>query len=176
MTKRNRQRIKERNSDEEIEIIGFIKVILVVIVCIAGIYLFTRIFVTKDLLNKDKKEDEVAEEAKINYDFMNLGMMFNRPYTEYYALLYDADASNAGYYTSVGSNYAGSEKSIKIYFVDLNSPFNQAYVSEETNPAAKTASELKVKFPTLIKIKNGKIVKYLEDKDKITEELKVTEK
>ena len=39
---------------------------------------------------------------------------------------------------------------------------NLKYVSNESNKNAKTLEELKVKAPTVIKIKDGKIEKYYE--------------
>lgn len=174
MTKRNRDRIKN-SGEETIEVVQFIKVLLIVIILLAGVYLFTRIFVTKDLFNKndDTNESESGEEVDINYDYINLGTIFNRPYNEYYVVIYDSEESEDGYYLSTGTNYKSSDDAIKIYFADLASPFNSSYESDESNSNATNATELKIKRGTLIKIKNGKITKYLEGKDAITKELEV---
>ena len=48
---------------------------------------------------------------------------------------------------------------------------NAKYKSEFGNPKAIRPSELKIAVPTLIKIKNGSIVKYLESIDDIESEL-----
>ena len=48
---------------------------------------------------------------------------------------------------------------------------NASNKGEKGNPSASNPSELVINGPTLIKIKDGRIVKYLEDLDKIKEEL-----
>ena len=60
---------------------------------------------------------------------------------------------------------------IKVYKVDLSKPENKVFKSEESNKNAKRASELKINDVTLIRIKNGKIVNYIESSAKIEEYL-----
>ena len=61
----------------------------------------------------------------------------------------------------------------KIYQLDLNDGFNKKYKSETSNPDAKSINELKFGKLTLIKVKNGNIVKYIENKDDIRSELNI---
>lgn len=72
------------------------------------------------------------------------------------------------------NKYMDKEKSNKVYFCDLSNELNKKYYvgeDKDSNPNATTSSELAFKDLTLIKIKNGKIVKYLETLDTIKTEL-----
>lgn len=158
-------------TEEQKEIIRLFVIIFVIIVLVVGIYFLTRIFVTKDLKNDKTEETPVAS---INYDVTIIGELFNRPYTEYYALVYDSTSVSANKYQAVYSSYATKEEKdkTKLYYIDLSNVMNESYYSEEeSNPKATNLSELKLGDFTLIKIKKGKIVKYLEDYDAIRTEL-----
>ena len=56
---------------EQIELKNFILVILVVVICVAGLYLVTRAFVTKDLIPKEEEQTVIAGE--VNYDVAIIG-------------------------------------------------------------------------------------------------------
>jgi hypothetical protein len=51
-TKKVNNKVTYRTSEQD-EMIKFVIVILVVLLCVGGIYLFTRAFVTKDLFTKN---------------------------------------------------------------------------------------------------------------------------
>ena len=158
--------------DEGQEIIRFVKVLLVVTVLVVGIYFFTRAFVTKDLFEDKKPSDAETNETVIDYNAIVLGSTFNRPYDEYYVFVYDNDDSDVSYYFAILSKYTGKTDSLKVYYADLGSPINKNFFNkEESNPKALKASELKISGTTLIKIKDGKIVKYAETKSLIESEL-----
>ena len=56
----------------------------------------------------------------------------------------------------------------RIYTVDLSDALNKPFVSsEESNPDASNASELKVKNPTLIVFEGGRINEYVEGFDSV---------
>ena len=48
----NSSKVNYRTSEQD-EMIKFVIVILVVLLCVGGIYLFTRAFITKDLFKED---------------------------------------------------------------------------------------------------------------------------
>ena len=59
-----------------------------------------------------------------------------------------------------------------MYYIDLSNKLNESYYSEEeSNPKATNIKELKLGDFTLIKVKDGKIVKYLEDEKEVKKEL-----
>jgi len=176
-----RRKIKEKKDlitpgTERDEIVRFARTLGIVILILVAAYFFTRIFVTKDLFDSQKNngEEEVIPPPNINYDITALGAMFTRPYREYYVFIFSSEHRQAYYFQIIMENYMFEEDSTKLYFADLNSPFNQSFHSEESNPKATNALDLKVGDVTLIKIRNGRIIRFLEDIDEIVKELEVS--
>ena len=70
------------------------------------------------------------------------------------------------------------EDVLPIFIVDLSNKFNEDIIvskDEETNPNAQKYAELKVSNPTLIRVKDGKNIKYYEGEkvvDKLSREIK----
>jgi len=173
MKNENTKKLKQEKyrTEEQETIIRFVRVLLIVIIFILLVYFATRIFVKKDLV-KDNKETSVTE---VSYRKMVFGTLLNRPYDEYYAVAYSGTDNKAYYYTSIVDNYAKGSKSLYVYFIDLDDYMNKDYIAVDgkTNKHAKTISELKVGDLTLLKIKNGEIVKYLENIDDIRNEFAI---
>lgn len=114
-------------------------------------------------------EAPAVEEEEIAYDTALIGTMFNRPEKVYYVALDNYGEDNLDmYFKYLVNNYAGETP---IYKVDMSIGANSKYVSETGNPNAKNIEDLAIKVPTLIKIKNGKIISYIEDINKIKKEL-----
>ena len=171
--KKNINKIKEEKyrTEEQQELLRFIKILVIVVVFILAIYFVTKIFVRKELTN-DNKETNVTE---VDYSKMVFGTMLNRPYEEYYVLAYSSEDNKANYYGALGDSYATQENSLNIYYIDLDDSLNKEFIAEDgkTNPKAKSIDELSVGDITLIKIKDSKIVKYIEDVEEIKSELSI---
>lgn len=165
------KKIKKVKTEEQAEIIKFIIILIVVVALVVGIYFFTKKFVTKD----EEKNETQEVTGTVNYNVTIIGTLLNRPYDEYYALIYDSTSNKAAKYQGIYSSFvSGPESTTKMYYIDLSNKLNELYYSEEeTNPKATTISELKLGDFTLIKVKDGKISKYLEDEDAIKKELKL---
>ena len=161
--------VKVRSESEE-EIRRFIIILIVIIIIVVGIY-----FLSKVIVDKRESENLTSDSVtgEINYDILNIGMILNRPYSEYYVMLYNSDDTEAIYYSSILTNYTHSENPLKIYFCDLGNSLNSKYVSTDgnSNSKATTIDEFSFGKITLLKIKNGKIVSYVDDIDKIIVEL-----
>lgn len=155
-------------TEEQAVIKKFTIIVLVLIILITGVYFFTRAFVTKDL----NKEEENKTEITFDYTKTVLGSLLNRPYNEYYVLVYNSEDLKANYYSGLVSLYQSKENAIKIYIADLNDSMNEKfYDSKKSNPNAKSIEELQVGDLTLIKIKDKSITKYIENVDNIKFEL-----
>ena len=155
-------------TEEQSVIKKFIIIILVLSVLIIGVYFFTKAFVTKDL----KKEEEPKTEVTFDYSKTVLGSLLNRPYNEYYVLVYNSEDLKSNSYRSIASSYQAKENSIKIYIADLSDSMNEKfYNSKKSNPNAKTIDELQVGDLTLIKVKDKAINKYIEKEEDIRLEL-----
>lgn len=162
-------------TEEQKEMLHFFIVLVVVIACVISVYFLSKLFVM------DKSLFEVSyNNGAINSERAIVGTMLNRPEKEYYVFVYDEKATNAVYYSSVSTNYTqNQENALKVYHVDLSNPLNKDYFvgdSGVSNPNAKKVSDFKFKGITLLRIKNGKVEKYIEDEASIQKELAVTKK
>jgi len=173
--KKNKNKINYAATTEQKEIKSLIIVIIVVVLCVGGVYLLTRAFVTKDLFGSDSTTDEEVTAGTINYDVAIMGQILNRPYDEYYVAIYNS--SEGDYISDMATlvySYKNLDKHLHIYVVDLSNELNaDFYDPENVNTKATKVSEMKVGDITLLKIKNGKINKYIVDLDKMKKELGV---
>ena len=158
-------------SDDQMEMIRFIRILIIVVVLIIGIYFFTRIFVTKDLINEENNNDSVVE-GVINYDVTMIGSLLNKPEEEYYVMIYNTENIRSVYYSSLMSNYNENEDALKIYFADLDKELNaKFYDPEHINLMVSNISDLKVGDLTLIRVENGQIAEAFSDEEEIANEL-----
>lgn len=164
MKKKNKISSTKANYNEDL--VRIIKIGAIVIVSFAIIYLVTAIVTGEIKLGKKKETAEV----EIQNEKRLAGETFEIKDTEYMVLYYDFDHMDSALYEMIYSNYKSLSKNEKLYIVDLASGFNKKYVVSDnnvTNPNVTNISELKVKSPTLIRIKDKKVIKYLETKDSI---------
>lgn len=174
--KANQNKVVYRTSEQD-EMIKFIVVILVVLLCVGGVYLFTRAFITKDLFKDEVETSEVSQEGKVDYNVAIMGQLLNRPYKQYYAVIYDSEGDYAVDMYSLVASYSKVKDHKHIYTIDLANELNKPYYdAEKVNKDAESVSEMKVGDITLIKVKNGKIDKYIVDLAKMKKELGIKEK
>lgn len=155
-------------TEEQKEIKKFIIILAIVVLIVVGMY-----FLTKDVVKKEanKKENDKTE---VNFDYSKiiLGELLNRPYDEYYVIVYNSKDSKVNYYANLASTYSTKENALKIYTADLNDSMNSKYYNKDGgNKDAKSLDDLKVSDISLIKVKNKKINKYVENVDNIKTEL-----
>lgn len=158
-------------SDEAREIRNFIIILLGIIIVVLAVYGISKIF-TKEKV--DTTDEDVA--GQINYDIVSVGTMLSKPDKEYYVVAYDENDTQTVLYSSIISNYLSKEKSLNVYFCNLANKLNSDYYVGKggvSNPKAKKIEDLALGDLTLIKVKNGKIVKYLETLDTIKNEFGV---
>jgi len=178
MTKKNKtKRIKTEKfqTEEQKEIIRFIRILVIIVVLVIGVYLFTRIFITKDLRNNDNNSDTVVS-GQINYDKTLIGAMLNKLEKEYYVIIYDRKDLNSVYYGGLINTYQRNENALKIYLADLGNELNKKYIADENENINLTElGNFKVKSLALIKVSNGKISKTLSNEEDIAKELEYKE-
>ena len=169
MSKKKKQ-IKEKDlkieTDEKTETIRFITILVVVLLVIGVVYGLTKLF------GKEESNYEFAK-GDINYEIVTAGTMLNRPFNEYYVMAYDSEDSDGIYYATIANLYMRKSNSLKMYYCDLNNNFNKELVSKDgvINPKAKDVESLSLGEFTLLKIKDGKIVKYADGVDAVKKEL-----
>ncbi len=147
------------------EVSKLIKIVIAITIIFAIFYVIT-IFLVMDE-EETVKEEDVAE---IQYDYILTGNMFNRNNDEYYVLVTNSNEYVEGIYLSYFEKYNESDEPIRIYYSQLNNPFNEKYLASESNLVSN--DDIRFKTDTLLKIKNGKITESYEGKDLIIEHLK----
>lgn len=158
---------KTNKTEEQLEIKKFIIILFSVIIIIIGVY-----FLTKNVVTKNNDTNTSEKEVTFDYSKLILGSLLNRPYDEYYVLVYSSKNPSANYYSNLEYSYSTKEDAIKIYTADLNDEMNAKFYNKDgSNPNAKTIEDLQLGDLTLIKVKNKEIVKYIEDIDSIKSEL-----
>ena len=167
----NKKKIKKEKfySDDQVEIMRFVKIIIIIAIFIGAFYLIAKFF------TKDKKAEETTEQTQItvNYDKAIIGNMFNRPYEEYYVVIYDTTSKDATMISALTSKYTQKEDSLKFYQVDLNNPLNKTYYDKDNSNITTDFSKLKVGDLTLLKIVKGQITKYVTTLDEIKTQLAI---
>ncbi len=155
-------------TEEQSELVHFAIIVVVIFVLVGVIYGVSRIFIKEET----KISSPESQVGNVNYDVVSIGTMFNRNYDEYYVFIYDIEDPNGVYYSAIVNSYKGTKDALKVYFCDLGNTLNKDYIAKDkSNPKAKTMKDLSLGKLTLVKIKNGKITKYLENIDDIKKEL-----
>lgn len=172
--KKSNKRIKmdKYETEEQVELKQFIKILIVLIILVVGVYFLTRIFVTKDLFNKKDETNTTA--GSINYNTTLIGNMFNKADKEYYVLMYDTEDIESAYYSGFISNYSKNTNALTVYFANLNNPLNNKYVvdnADEVNINTTNFEEFRVNKIALLKISDGKITKSMTNVEDIAKEL-----
>lgn len=160
---KNRKLMNRTSNDNDVSKI--IKIISAVVACFALVYFGTEI-ISKNLNNK--KDDVEPEIQKVE---ILMGETFEKTDGEYVIVYYDfTDKTYANLYAMLVDNYNSKGKKIPMYKVDLSTNFSKKYTAteeEKSNTKPTSLSNLKVKGATLIRIKDKKVVKYVEGKDNI---------
>lgn len=163
--------IDKYETDESKEVKRFVLILFGIIIVVLACYGITKIV-------KENKKDDVEEKITsgvIDYDKVTVGTILNRNINEYYVIVYNQKDENAIYYSAIITKYMKNTNAKKVFFCDLDNEINEKFYSKDknSNPQAKNASEFSFKDLTLIKVKNGKVDKYIEDLDTIKKELGV---
>ena len=169
---KDQKRIRSINvgSEDENEIRKFIIIIVVIVVLVGIVYAIT------ELTKKDTKSNEEVVTGEIDYNTLSIGMLLNRPEKEYYVIIYDAENPDAILYSAMINKYDAKTSKLKLYYCDLGNALNNKYYNvgsdNKSNPNATGIDELDLGDLTLIKVKDGKITKYVENIDEIKQILK----
>jgi len=156
------------NNEDENAIKKFVIISIVIGLLIAVVYGFT------ELLKDEEEAPNEVIAGSINYDKVTVGTILNRPYDEYYVIVYDVENSDAVLYSTLMTKYMQHKEEkdyLKIYYCDLSNTLNNKYYNvgndNKSNPKATSVEEFDFSDLTLLKIKNGKITKYIESIDEI---------
>ena len=156
-----KKELYDMNVDNDNQIYNFAKIIIILLIMLAILYIVVGVFVTKEFDFFGNKDNEINDSVS---NKILASSIFNQKDGEYYVYFYDFDNMNSTIEATLSSKLSES----KIYRVNTKDALNQNYVTEGTgNKSAKTLEELKVVDNTLIKIVNNEIVRYYETEDEI---------
>ena len=110
-----------------------------------------------------------SKDSKIDYEYINVGTVFNRSDKNYY-VVFDDYSTNISYDLYIDTLLDNVK--IPVYKVDMSKGENKKFASDKSNKKATNPNELKINGLTLIKISNGKIKDYIEGSKNIEEYLK----
>lgn len=165
MKKQNIKKIEENTITKKVIIIT------IVVIAVLGILYFVSFYGVENGKFGKKYVPSRTQEAVITYDRASIGTVFNRNDKEYYVAFDDLNDNSNKYFLNTISDYLRKEKKLPIYLVDMTFTINKKYRSKDSNYTAQNSNELSIKNPTLIKVKDGFNVLYLDDINKIKEEL-----
>lgn len=161
---------KIENNKLDGEILSFIKIALgvgvVVLIVFGATILMNKLGVFDEGYTKPERGEII-----ISYEDATVGTIFNRPDAKYYVIFDDFTENPNQYLTSILFRYSNEEETLPIYKVDMSNGFNTKYAGEQGNPSAQKVEDIKINGVTLIKIVNGKNVKYIEGTTNIENEL-----
>lgn len=163
---------KNQNLNNGIKVKEGIIIVVVIFVIIAIVYLLTMGAQKLGWFDLGYTKPEV-ESAVISYENILAGSIFNKQSGEYYVMIADYDNDSSIYVSSLGSLYNEKENKINLYAVNLGEGLNKSIMGEKSNVAAQDVSNLSVSGPTLIKIRDGRNIRYIEGEENIKLELGV---
>jgi len=165
--KKNRQMYKEvKNENSEFD--SMIKILIGVLIVFFVVY-FVYAVASGEFSSKKDEEPVGAEFQDI---FILAGTTFKMDKDDYYVMYYDLSDNYSSAMGSLYEGYTKSDSTIKMYLVDLKNKFNHSYILGEeeivnTNPS--NIDELKVMNPTLVRIKDKKVVEFITGRENISD-------
>lgn len=162
---------KNISSSEKDTFFKFITTLVILILVMILVYFLIGVFYTKEIDFKSDDEEE-TEEVSVDNSTITLGQLFEQSDDEYYVVVYDVNEENSVVATWF-SIFKSNNSDASVYTVDSKNKLNSRYLTEdESNNAPSSYSDLKVKSPTLIKVKDKKVSEYIEGEDSIKDYLK----
>lgn len=161
---------KKTSTVEEMDIKGFTIVICAIALVVIIAYALTLLAKNVGLFDEHYIKPEVGS-ATINYETIAAGTIFNRLESDYYVMIADFESDDSAYLSSLGSLYGQKTDKIPMYVINLKDEMNKSIISDSSNPSAQTVTELKVNGHTLIRMSNGRNIKYIEGDENIKLEL-----
>ncbi len=148
-----------------------IKIILILIVIVVAFYGLT-VLITKFQKTSVPDRNKNTTPAVIQYDEILIGTMLNQAREEYYVLIQKDDDQYQTLTSYYLQRYNSTTKPLKVYIANINSVYNQFYISENSNIKTNNISEFKVSTITLVKVKNHEIVEAYEGLEEIEKAFK----
>ena len=127
--------------------------------CLRCYYIFcSSIFVGGVVTGNIKLKKDKKEEVSIQYTEILAEMSFKQKEDEYFVIYYEFGSNDAVLLESLSSTLSSTAK---VYKVDLKKNFNKNYISDGDVKTPASIDDLKVKNPTLLRVKNKKVTNFV---------------
>ncbi|MCI8588730.1 MAG: hypothetical protein HFG40_03670 [Bacilli bacterium] len=174
MQKKKKQKLNYGNSyGSENEISKIIKILIGLCAFLIVFYFLALLMTGEIKLGGKGNQDE--KKVEIQYDEIIAGETFTKEEEEYYVFYFNFTEKLSSTYFLYRDSYVEKEEHLPMYLVDLEKGFNKGHVTkdqEEREDHPENIEALKVTSPTIIKIKDKKVVERVEGKDEVVELLK----
>lgn len=161
---------KMANEDYQ-KIRAFIIVLIIVLGLVSLLFFFNGKLVTKDL---DDNSTTTTNEPSYDESTILGSDIFKQSDKEYMVLLFDSSDKESGMlYSGLFNTYKGK---IPLYGVDASNKMNAAFFNEtieNENTKPTKASEVIVKGPRVLVIKDKTVTSYISEKQEIVEKLSI---
>ena len=116
------------------------------------------------------RENNINYTAETQTEKITCGSILNRTDEEYFVIAYQMDEDSASLYQSIIDKYDSSTKKIPLYQLDLGNSRNNMCLGDSL-VITNDVTTLKLVVPTLLKIKNNKVVSNITNYNSIKNEL-----
>ena len=165
---KNKRRYYKTTTTTDLDYMRVIKISVGVLIALALVYFGTAILSGEIKFKKEKKEEKVTE---IAYKEILGGETFNRSPIDYYVFFYKSSDTFNAYYTQLVELYNAKAESLPFYFVDLDKKLNEDYLIAEDDTTEygrpSDISSLKVKNPTILRIRNKQVFDFISGREDI---------
>ena len=157
--------LREYNKKNEgVNVRTFVYITIGVVGFIFLMFAFTKIKTGE--WNLFTKKNSVTYTAEVQSTKILCGSILNREDPEYFVLAFEMQEENAILYETVVERYSNSLTGMPLYKVDLSNSRN-AICKGESISNKDDITSLKLSVPTLLKVKEGKIMESYTDYDSI---------
>ena len=135
------------------------KTFTIIAICVIGFVflMFTFTKIKTGEWNLFTKKNAVTYTAEVQDIKILCGSILNREEEEYFVLAYDMSSDDASLYETLSERYGNLGKGGKLYKLDLGNSRNNICLGDNIN-IVNDVKSLKLVKPSLIKVKNEKII------------------
>ncbi len=170
-----KNKLPKYESEAQAEIKRFLIILGGVVLLTAIIFLYTKYIINDGDVRIPTR---ISQEGEINHEVVTVGTMFNRVDSEYYVLVYDDKDVSSSYYLNLANIYNSKAEKLAFYYCNINNALNKDFRADKNKPEnilAETINEVSFGNIALVKIKDGKIINYYNEKESIKNVLDVKE-
>ena len=167
--KKEKKKIENVGAKANDNIWNIFIVVCVIIIFLCSFYILAA-YITNSKGETKQKDDE---SVSISYTNIIVGRILSMKEKKYLVVLFDkSDSDNSTSINNIISTYNDKKKHLAVYTVDMSDGLNKKFIGEESNSTPSKLSDIVINGPTLMKIKKGKVIEYIEGTENIENYLK----